>query len=521
MNTNEYMKKYLKTHWKQFVFFLILPQILLGIVGFLYYPLLEKIVNLLVVQHQNVIAVLICFFGVIVAHLSLKFIFNQGKAHFYIEMKADLSKKLQEKMWKVPTYILEKIPEEKFIEINKNVNLVQEYLQSRINIIIAFALFMFSAIYIVISIHFIMLIIEMVIIIMMFLLNLVSQPLERRQQQILEREEFGISIIRNICNSIDIIKQYFMESIMANKVVTASTNIGSSKLKRSDLRNIMEVLNQFVGCIIMIIIPFITALLSDISYGNIVISMLLFFFLMEQVTTIMSNLMDYNQSKIVTSFMDQILSCEEVIIPPSINEKINKLELIDKHIGYGDDKFYKIYSSTFEIGGINAVVGESGSGKSTLLKFLTGELKVEDDSVYINDRKSTISHLLPQLAYVPQHFCGISGDILYNLDLSKKGITYKRIEEYYSLIFGDSFQFWKNQNNVENFSGGQQQIVSILRGIICDREVILLDEPTSSMSNKMREKFISFIKKYAQDHLVIIVTHDYEIINNAINVIKV
>ena len=64
-----------------------------------------------------------------------------------------------------------------------------------------------------------------------------------------------------------------------------------------------------------------------------------------------------------------------------------------------------------------------------------------------------------------------------------------------------------------NLSGGQRQIVWLLRSMFYPSKVLILDEPTSSLDSKTKDKIIKLIKSLGSNRTVIIITHDKTILN--------
>ena len=60
-------------------------------------------------------------------------------------------------------------------------------------------------------------------------------------------------------------------------------------------------------------------------------------------------------------------------------------------------------------------------------------------------------------------------------------------------------------------SGGQRQIVWLLRLVLKNSKVIILDEPTSSLDKESKKDVIKFIKKFSKDKTIILITHDKEL----------
>ena len=88
---------------------------------------------------------------------------------------------------------------------------------------------------------------------------------------------------------------------------------------------------------------------------------------------------------------------------------------------------------------------------------------------------------------------------------------------------GDIKTHFKNVMNKKvgklgsKLSGGQRQIVWILRSLFSESKMVILDEPTSSMDLKTKEKIIKLIKELSLDRNLIIITHDKKLLEDNIH----
>ena len=67
--------------------------------------------------------------------------------------------------------------------------------------------------------------------------------------------------------------------------------------------------------------------------------------------------------------------------------------------------------------------------------------------------------------------------------------------------------------NGQNISGGQKQRIAIARALFCQPQILILDEPTSALDDTNTKKIFKLLNEIKKDVIVIIITHDKEIIS--------
>lgn len=167
--------------------------------------------------------------------------------------------------------------------------------------------------------------------------------------------------------------------------------------------------------------------------------------------------------------------------------------------GYGETEILHGVSVRVEPGEIVSVIGPNGAGKSTLMKAIFGLLHIKGGRVLLNG--DDISGLPPQqmvrrgLSYVPQSdniFPSLT--IRENLEMGayirREGIEAKT-EEVLSL-FPDLAD--RQGERAGRLSGGQRQMLALARALMLDPQVLLLDEPTASLSPRMVEQIFAKIQ---------------------------
>lgn len=161
------------------------------------------------------------------------------------------------------------------------------------------------------------------------------------------------------------------------------------------------------------------------------------------------------------------------------------------------------------------IIGEIGTGKTSILKILAG-LKNYKGEVYVDEHNFKDLHhdsITNNIIYISQHPKLFNRTILENISY---GTKYSK-EEILNIMknlgirkFFDKFEkgIYSNVGKEGNkLSGGQKQIVALIRAIIHQKKIILLDEPTSSLDSETKTIFTDLIQSI-QDKTIIVVTHD-------------
>jgi len=151
------------------------------------------------------------------------------------------------------------------------------------------------------------------------------------------------------------------------------------------------------------------------------------------------------------------------------------------------------------LGEVLSIVGPNGSGKSTLLKCINRILKTKQNTVMIDGRdvgKIRLKDLAKIMGYVPQ----IS---LSTFPFSVFDVVLMGRRPY--IQWNDLAMRYFNE-----LSGGEQQKVIIARALAQQPQILLLDEPTSSLDIKHQLEIICILRSLAQskDCSIIVAMHD-------------
>jgi putative ABC transport system ATP-binding protein len=166
---------------------------------------------------------------------------------------------------------------------------------------------------------------------------------------------------------------------------------------------------------------------------------------------------------------------------------------------------------------ITAILGRSGGGKTTFLKLLNNMITA-DQGIITYKEKEIESYdpvkLRREVVMLPQDPEIFKGSIKDNFQLTEE-ITDNSISENinYEKLLRKVSLTPNLDDNADNLSGGEKQRLALARVMLLEPEVLLLDEPSSSLDKMTEEKIIKMVVDYVRknNRTLIMVTHSPEI----------
>ena len=164
-------------------------------------------------------------------------------------------------------------------------------------------------------------------------------------------------------------------------------------------------------------------------------------------------------------------------------------------------------------GEILVILGPSGCGKTTLLRAIAGFVKPDNGAIHLNGKD--LSELKPEDRNIGMLFQrpvlfphkDVLGNILFAYR-KKKDRNMKEVDE----IMKDMGIYAMKNQPIETLSGGESQRVVLARALLTDPDLLLLDEPLSSLDLNVRRQLASEIRATLKSKNIaaIHVTHDHE-----------
>ncbi len=184
-----------------------------------------------------------------------------------------------------------------------------------------------------------------------------------------------------------------------------------------------------------------------------------------------------------------------------------------------DTSIIKDLSFLIKEGEVVAIEGENGAGKTTILRLISRLCTPTCGNIYINnlniqkykeDDYSSLFCCLTQDNFI------MRGNIksFFDSEYNKKILA--QLENHFNIKIHNSVG-----ENGRNYSGGELQKISLIRLMLSKYRLLILDEPTSMMDKDTRNSIMPIINQFKRNKIVIIITHQEDIIKKCDQVIHI
>lgn len=346
-----------------------------------------------------------------------------------------------------------------------------------------------------------------------------STIISKKRDYIAKLDEYSDYLVDTISNLTGIKLNNLQKTFKGNygKKLQDLKNLSMSNLK---INMTVTSLQDLITIILSYLILFTSArliILGNLTLGNIVA----FSSYMEKLHSSIKNIGDLN-----LSFNEVIVDLERYkkIMDHDSEKKIDgkKLSKVTslkfKNVSFKYDDEYILKDFSFEINkpGLYGIVGENGSGKTTIFNLISklytdyeGEILIND--IEISDIKD--EDLRNEVLFIESKPFILRENLTSNITLLEKN---KVDETYLEKIIKNldlrSVENHNKSNIKDTLSKGEQQKIQLARLLLKEYPLVLLDECFSAFDEVTKKTVISELKKRSKNSIIIIISHDPEII---------
>lgn len=229
----------------------------------------------------------------------------------------------------------------------------------------------------------------------------------------------------------------------------------------------------------------------------------------------------YSSAMINAKTTHFVLPAHRKKMPLAVGEFQNHIRFKGVSLYYGPKGMFSNVNLQINKSEKVALVGRNGSGKSTLMRMLLrhheydGIISIDGENLQLHTRES----LRSMFSYVQQDSSLFNDTVRYNIKYSNIDCPdYFMVGLCKSLEIHDSIMRLRNGYDTvvgergKYLSGGERQKIALARALLCDTDILLLDEPTAALDKEAEYNIIKKMFELFPGKTVIMIVHNFDIL---------
>lgn len=249
----------------------------------------------------------------------------------------------------------------------------------------------------------------------------------------------------------------------------------------------------------------------------IIISLYIISYLSEATVEIRDFIFNLGTLQKTQNYLDELQKIEIGLDKKDMKIEFGKIDVIGVTMVYpGESKpLFKDLSVSIQSGQSVAIMGRIGSGKSSFVKMLLKFYQIQEGKILIDGvdiSGVSADSIRKQIMYIPQNPSIFNRTLFDNISY---GLSVSKTQVDQLLRDIGAYQLFNNirlDDNVgkkgERLSGGQKQLVYLIRAILKNSKILILDEPTSALDENSRNYILGILKTVIRGKTTLIITHD-------------
>jgi ABC-type bacteriocin/lantibiotic exporter with double-glycine peptidase domain len=277
---------------------------------------------------------------------------------------------------------------------------------------------------------------------------------------------------------------------------------------------------MLVSLVAFITIGYMSVMQDKMKLEAFIVSVIIFLYVFNSV---IKTINDVRDTAIRGGMVKEHLKIFESMNESAPNKSAMSTAHKDKYIyfdkvnfSYGQKQILKNFSLDIKRGEKLLIIGQIGSGKTTILKMLMRYANPSSGHLYymgIPFDTITREQVRFKIGYIPQNPILLNRTLYENITYGSQGASKEHVMQLIkSLSLDNIFNENRLDQNVgkhgSKLSGGQRQVVWILRVLVQNPEILLMDEPTSAIDKDTKAFIDRLFELVMKNRTVIIVSHD-------------
>ena len=447
----------------------------------------------------------------------------------------NLRKSISEKINKLPlNYYDRKTNGEVLSRVTNDIDAISQNLNQILSQMITSATTLIGVLIMMLSISVTMTLVSLIVIplslVMIMLVVKKSQKHFRAQQEYLGHTN---GHIEEMYSGHNIMKAFNGEEKAIEEFDKLSDTLYNSAWKSQFLSGMMMPIMTFIGnlgYVIVAIMGGFLAIRNKIQVGDILAFIQYVRSFMQPIaqTAQIANVMQQTAAAAerVFEFLEEEEVVEDVKDPISIEGIEGAVEFEHVRFGYNEDKIIiNDFSINIKPGQKVAIVGPTGAGKTTIVKLLMRFYELNGGKILIDGhdyRDFTRNDLRKIFGMVLQDTWLFNGSIMENIRYGRLDASDEQVIEaaklahahHFIKTLADGYNMEINEE-ADNISQGQKQLLTIARAILSDPKILILDEATSSVDTRTEVLIQQAMENLMEGRTSFIIAHRLSTIKNA------
>lgn len=517
------------------VFTIIGPKILGNITTEIFNGLMLKISGTGGIDFDKINQIILVLVALYIVSLFFSFIQGFIMSNVSAKISYNLRKDLIEKINHLPMKFFDtKTHGEVLSRITNDVDMLTQSLNQSITSIITSIATLIGIFIMMVSINISMAIV--VLLIVPFCMIVLGIVMKKSQIHFLNQQKFLGDMnghVEEIYGGHDIVKAFNGEDKASVHFNEINHDLYDSAWKSQFLSTMMHPIMQFIGNLSYVVVSILGGYMvikDKIAVGDILSFTQYARTFMQQISQL-SQIMNMVQQALAAServfeFLDEKEEVETATKPLPVDKIKGNIEFKHVQFGYNEDRIIiKDFSAKVKQGAKVAIVGPTGAGKSTMIKLLMRFYDVNSGAILVDGhdvRDFKRQDLRSIFGMVLQDTWLFSGTVADNIRYGKLDATLDEVREacktasvdHFIRTLPDGYDMIINEE-ADNISGGQKQLLTIARVILADPKVLILDEATSSVDTRTELLIQDAMDKLMEGRTSFIIAHRLSTIKNA------
>ncbi|RMC53273.1 ABC transporter ATP-binding protein [Lactobacillus sp. ESL0261] len=374
-----------------------------------------------------------------------------------------------------------------------------------------------SVVVLLISLHWsLLLTIILMVAISLVLPKLLEKPLQNSMTKISKSNNQYLDCLEKWLNGLEELQRYFAGGKLFKVTNDAAKELEDAYVKQNGVSQLLSIINGLVSVSFSLILFLLAGYLFQakiVAFGAITGVGNCNFYLRQSIQIIVSRYGQIKGSKTLNQEIAQTAApvkkeqAEEVAAPASLSTH-------DLSLQFPNGESLIFPDINIKSGEKVLLTGDSGAGKSTLFKLILGEIKPTSGQIIFKDKDGAVVNPdMSKIGYIPQDPVLFPVSIADNMTMfvDKLKSALPSLVEKVQLA-GDIAKFDEGLNqkidlNKLNISGGQRQKIVLVRALVHQSEIILIDEGTSAIDQQATMQILHEVK--STPATVIFIAHSF------------